>query len=366
MPLHLLGKKSWNVYNQDNIEKVKRDEAAAAAREAAEEQRMQEVDAERRIQLLRGIQSNTTTEEPPATDQAPHHEDVSRRRERKRRKLAGEDDTDRDLRFAKEDQATAVPRKDLQLISKKSSDAPLMDRRGHIDLFPMDGSRHHAPKNAEVEAEKAKKKKEYEDQYTMRFSNAAGFKQSIGDKPWYQSCVEITEDSHEIPSKDVWGNEDPRRKEREKMRVAADDPMASMQKGVSQLRQVERERNQWLQEKQRETDELAKAQRHKSKKPRSKRERDNEKMEAFSLDASADAHQHVDKHGARHRHRHRHKHRSRSYEDDREENKRRKRIRDKYYERPQGKGSKSTITSGDSWKPGVGGRYSDQFAQASS
>ncbi|KAL9630989.1 MAG: hypothetical protein Q9204_004446 [Flavoplaca sp. TL-2023a] len=364
MPLHLLGKKSWNVYNQDNIEKVKRDEAAAAAREAAEEQRMQEVDAERRIQLLRGIQSNTTTKEPPATDQAPQHQDISHRRERKRRKLAGEDDTDRDLRFAKEDQATAAPRKDLQLISKKSSDAPLMDRRGHIDLFPMDGSRHHAPKNAEVEAEKAKKKKEYEDQYTMRFSNAAGFKQSIGDKPWYQSCVEITEDSHEIPSKDVWGNEDPRRKEREKMRVAADDPMASMQKGVSQLRQVERERKQWLQEKQRETDELAKAQRHKSKKPRSKRERDDEEMEAFSLDPSADAHQHVDKHGARHRQRHRHRHRSRSHEDDREEKKRSKRIRDGYYERPQGKGSNSTITSGDSWKPGVGGRYSDQFAQA--
>ncbi|KAL8759760.1 MAG: hypothetical protein Q9199_000536 [Rusavskia elegans] len=294
MPLHLLGKKSWNVYNQDNIEKVKRDEAAAAAREAAEEQRMQEVDAERRIQVLRGVQNNQATEEPLAIEQAPHHDDIPHKRERKRRKLAGEDDTDRDLRFAKEDQATAVPKKDLQLISKKSSDAPLMDRRGHIDLFPMDGSRHHAPKNAEVEAEKAKKKKEYEDQYTMRFSNAAGFKQSIGDKPWYQSSAGTTENPNKAPPKDVWGNEDPRRRERERMKVAADDPMASIQKGVSQLRQVERERKQWLQERQRETEELAEI--HRRKKRRAKRKQDDEEIEKFRLDASADAHKHDDDH----------------------------------------------------------------------
>lgn len=54
MPLHLLGKKSWNVYNTDNIERVRRDEAAARAREEADEQRMQEEDAERRLKILRG------------------------------------------------------------------------------------------------------------------------------------------------------------------------------------------------------------------------------------------------------------------------------------------------------------------------
>lgn len=54
MPRHLLGKKSWNVYNTDNVERVRCDEAKAAEREELEEQRMQEIDAARRTALLRG------------------------------------------------------------------------------------------------------------------------------------------------------------------------------------------------------------------------------------------------------------------------------------------------------------------------
>ncbi|KAL8896361.1 MAG: hypothetical protein Q9207_007740 [Kuettlingeria erythrocarpa] len=308
MPLHLLGKKSWNVYNHDNIERVKRDEAAAAAREAAEEQRMQEVDAERRIQILRGVEPTVIAATPSAVDSVAERGEPSQKRERKRRRIAGEDDTDRDLRYAREDQkAKNTPKADLQLTHKKTSDAPLMDRRGHIDLFPMGGSRHNAPKNAEVEAEKAKKKKEYEDQYTMRFSNAAGFKQSIGEKPWYQSMSTGQEDAVDAPSKDVWGNEDPRRKERERIRVAADDPMAAIQKGVTQLRQVERERKQWREERDRETRSLADANRRSRRKTKRKHEDDG--LEGFSLDAPS-----ADDSKASHQrpHRHRHRHRSKS------------------------------------------------------
>ncbi|KAI4114847.1 MAG: hypothetical protein LQ338_007946, partial [Usnochroma carphineum] len=286
MPLHLLGKKSWNVYNQENIERVKRDEATAAAREAAEEQRMQEVDAERRIQILRGLQPDAGAETPPAADRLLDHEESSHKRERKRRRIAGEDDTERDIRFAREDRAIQHPSKtDLQLKHKKTSDAPLMDHRGHIDLFPVDGSRHNAPKNPEVEVEKARKRKEYEDQYTMRFSNAAGFKQSIGEKAWYQAIGTAQDDFPETQSKDVWGNEDPRRKERERMRVAVDDPMAAMQKGVSQLREVERERKQWQKERDTETWDLTDME--KRKRRRSTRRHDDEELEGFSLDAPA-------------------------------------------------------------------------------
>ncbi|KAL8925515.1 MAG: hypothetical protein Q9208_003406 [Pyrenodesmia sp. 3 TL-2023] len=312
MPLHLLGKKSWNVYNQDNIERVKRDEAAAAAREAAEEQRMQEVDAERRIQILRGIQPTAVAELPSAVDVGAERGEPSNRRERKRRRIAGEDDTDRDLRFAREDQeANNTPKADVQLTQKKTSDAPLMDRRGHIDLFPMEGSRHNAPKNAEVEAEKAKKKKEYEDQYTMRFSNAAGFKQAIGEKPWYQSMGTAQDDAVEVPSKDVWGNDDPRRKERERMRVATDDPMAAMQRGVTQLREVERERKQWREERDRETRSFADADRRSRRK--TKRKREDDELEGFSLDAPA-ADDRRSSNQRQHRRRHRHRHKSASPE----------------------------------------------------
>ncbi|KAI4249877.1 MAG: hypothetical protein LQ352_005509 [Teloschistes flavicans] len=351
MPLHLLGKKSWNVYNQDNVEKVKRDEAAAAAREAAEEQRMQEVDVERRIQILRGHEP-VAPAEPPAIEQAPEHDGRPHGRERKRRRIAGEDDTDRDIRHAREDQAVAVPKAELQLKSNKSSDAPLMDHRGHIDLFPMDGSKRNAPKNLEVEAEKAKKKKEYEDQFTMRFSNAAGFKQSIGDKPWYQSLDTNLKEANETPSKDVWGNEDPRRKEREKLRVAANDPMAAMQQGVSQLREVEKERKQWQQERDREMEEMARSEKQKRRK--SRRKRDVEELEGFSLDTPD--HGGEDKR-PRHHHR-RHRHRSRSRDSKREDSRRKHRRN-----RDGGKNALSTDNNMDSaWAPGAKGRYSNQFA----
>ncbi|KAL9577491.1 MAG: hypothetical protein Q9212_006329 [Teloschistes hypoglaucus] len=356
MPLHLLGKKSWNVYNQDNVERVKRDEAAAAAREAVEEERMQEVDAERRIQLLRGHEPATPAE-IPAIEQAPELDGLPRGRERKRRRIAGEDDTDRDIRFAKEAQVAVVPKAAVQVKPNKSSDAPLMDHRGHIDLFPVDGSKRNAPKNLEVEAEKAKKKKEYEDQYTMRFSNAAGFKQSIGDKPWYQSTGTNQDEANETPSKDVWGNEDPRRKEREKLRVAANDPMAAMQQGVSQLREVEKERKKWQQERDQEMEELARLEKQKRRK--SRRKRDVEDLEGFSLDAPD---QDEENRKSRHHHHHhrRHRHRSRSCDRKREDSHSKHRcVRD------DGKDALSNNEKMDSaWAPVVKGRYSNQFAPA--
>ncbi|KAL6715222.1 hypothetical protein ACLMJK_007486 [Lecanora helva] len=315
MPLHLLGKKSWNVYNADNIAKVKQDEAAAAAREAAQEQHMQEIDAERRIQILRGQKVDPL----PAAVEEEEHKPPKRDglgRERKRRRIAGEDDTDRDIRYAKEDNALVPAKGELQLKSQKSSDAPITDHAGHINLFPVENPKRNAPKNAEVEAEKTKKQKEFEDQYTMRFSNAAGFKQAVGQKPWYQtiSSNEQHSDDVEMPSKDVWGNEDPRRKEREKMRITANDPLAAIQKGVAGVRETEKERKKWKEETDREIREIEEADRHRRHKRRKRREEDD--LDGFTLDAPENS-----SHRRRHRERngdtsttHHHRHRSRSHE----------------------------------------------------
>ena len=282
-----MGKKSWNVYNADNIAKVKRDEAAAAAREDAEEQRMQEADAERRIQILRGLKAEAPQAPVEGQAEAGRDRTGAPGRERKRRRIAGEDDTDRDIRFAQEDNALVPAKAEMQLKSKKSSDAPITDTNGHINLFPAEGSKRHAPKNAEVEAEKAKKQKEYEDQYTMRFSNAAGFKQAIGQKPWYQTmgADENKDGEPETVSKDMWGNEDPRRKERQTMRIAADDPLAAIQKGVAGVREVERERQKWKEEKEREIREIEEAERGRRK--RKKRSSKEDDLESFSLDGPA-------------------------------------------------------------------------------
>jgi hypothetical protein len=138
MPLHLLGKKSWNVYNTDNVERVRRDEADARAREEAAEQLMQEQDAEHRMALLRG-------EEPPALPEPANgsHEneyahgprrradDAAAPRDRKRRRLKGEDDTERELRYAREDvEASSRVRESLRAKPKGGSDAPLQDTEG--------------------------------------------------------------------------------------------------------------------------------------------------------------------------------------------------------------------------------------------
>ena len=264
--------------------------------------------------------------------------------------MAGEDDTERDIRFAQENNALVPAKAEMQMKSKKSSDAPITDSQGHINLFPVEGPRKHAQKNAEVEAEKAKKQKEFEDQYTMRFSNAAGFKQSIGEKPWYQILGKGTEDSEELqaPSKDVWGNEDPRRREREKMRMTADDPLAAIQRGVAGVREVEKDRERWRREKEREIKEIDDAERRRR---RTRKHRDEDDLEGFSLDQSAgdkesrrysrggqsgtNGHRHHRSHSGDRSHyrKHHHKHRS----------------------------SKEKIRPG--WEPGPGGRYSSQFAQ---
>lgn len=261
---HLLGKKSWNVYNADNIAKVKHDEALAAASEAAEEQRMQEADAENRIRILRGLPvTPLAPSEPLNDDHAKKHErrrDREQGRDRKRRRIAGEDETEREIRVAREN-AAVVPSKHSTVQTKARNDMPLIDGKGHINLFPIETpSRQKSAKNAEAEAEAAKKKKEYEDQYTMRFSNAAGFKQDVGQQPWYSSVDANAQDGDDgataTLAKDVWGNEDPRRKDRYTKRLTANDPLSAMNRGVEELREVEKERKRWKEERDRDIQEL--------------------------------------------------------------------------------------------------------------
>ncbi|KAL4741228.1 hypothetical protein BDV11DRAFT_203665 [Aspergillus similis] len=272
MPLHLLGKKSWNVYNPENIARVRRDEAQAKAQEEEDERRMQEVDAERRIRILRGEAPPTP---PPPSQTIPQAERRSRAdytgSHRKRRRLAGENDTDRDIRFAREDTELALAKREELVHARKSeNDAPLHDSNGHINLFPAAKSERQVEKNPEAVKEAADKKRCYEDQYTMRFSNAAGFRQDVGKNPWYSSshCDGIITES--MSNKDVWGNEDPLRKEREKARINLNDPLAAMKKGIRQLKSVEEQRKKWNQERSRELDALKSVEEARSRHPEKK------------------------------------------------------------------------------------------------
>ncbi|RKF55332.1 putative homocitrate synthase, partial [Erysiphe neolycopersici] len=240
---HLLGKKSWNVYNKSNIEIVRRDEAIAKAAEEAEEERMQALDAERRMQILRGEEPTAiasfdlaTTSTSVSSSRQQHHSERPFR-EKKLRKKVGENDTEYEMRVACQKAEEAAAARD-----KSSLTSSMMIPHN------ISGQRNILQKNAEAEKEVAKKKREYEDQYTMRFSNAAGFKQNPGDSPWYSKSDRL-ETRHEKDfacSKDVWGNDDPGRLQRENMRMVSNDPLVMMKAGASKVRELDREKKKKL------------------------------------------------------------------------------------------------------------------------
>lgn len=340
MPLHLLGKKSWNVYNTDNVERVRRDEADARAREEAAEQLMQEQDAERRIALLRG-------EEPPAVpavdeNEHAHRRDEAPQRERKRKRLKGEDDTEREMRYAREDaEAGERVRDSLQQQVKgkggSQSDAPLHDRHGHIQLVSAPEEEKQTRKSDMSREEKAsqrKKEDEEQQQHGMRFSDAAGYRKGTS-KPWYTASDRhgLSDDQHRKPAselalgalqgKDVWGNEDPRRIEREQKRITSNDPFAMMQQAQHQLKRSEGDRAKWQAERdsgllQLKKEDERKRRHEKKHESRISRRRDEERdeLEGFSLNGSAkDSRSRPSDrdrgHDGHRRHRHSRRHRSR-------------------------------------------------------
>ncbi|KAG5204542.1 Homocitrate synthase [Trichophyton interdigitale] len=363
MPLHLLGKKSWNVYNKDNIERVRRDEARAKAEEEENERKQREEDAERRIDILRGKIPAPLSD---AVDEKERHSRsrgklTGESRHRKRRRLAGENDTDRDIRFAKEDAELACQRLESKASRRPTDDAPIVDKSGHISLFPEESTfrRRRSDKNPEAEAETAKKNQELEDQYTMRFSNAAGYKQQLTSTPWYSSSTtEISTQNVGLPNKNVWGDEDPRRQEREKVRIATNDPLAAMKKGVKQLKEVEKERTKWAEERERELKALKREERDKEKRHR-RRQRDNgdsdDSLDGFRLDAGVER-------------RERRRHRSRSRDRDRDRGSRRDRSRHGEERRKRRNDRHASKTGSNSekvsvaWSQAPGKRYSAQFA----
>ena len=312
------------------------------AREREEQERADATlrDAEKRLQILRGLRepSPSPAEQERQQNRRGVEDDFRGRerrdhkeRQRKRRRLAGENDTDRDIRLAREDVEGSRSRRGVDgddvLLRRPTSDAPLVDEAGRINLFPVEEEKRDQ-KNPEAEAEAARRNREFEDQYTMRFSNAAGYKRGMMEKPWYSSSgLDLAQENGAMPSRDVWGNEDPRRREREKARTDANDPLAAMRKGVRQLRAVELERKKWEDERRRESDALKEEQREERRRRRRRRSRSRsparsiDSLEDFRLDDCAEDKERRRKQRSRReredreyrsdRSRHRSKHRSR-------------------------------------------------------
>lgn len=258
---------------------------------------MQEADAARRLAILRG----ETPPPPPPEPEPEPFVDPSGSNDKKlaprKRKRAGEDDTDFEMRVAREN-AQAGDRARGELVAGhmrtdkggRRQEAEIVGRDGHIDLVgapPVAAGT--AEKNPEYEREAAKKKREVEDRYTMRFSNAAGRDGFAAGDPWYARSDGRTntaaaatreeldaEIGMEAPTKNVWGNEDPRRRVREAQRLTSSDPLAMMMMGVKKTREVEKERKREAEERERELRELRREERRREKRRRKERRDDDD------------------------------------------------------------------------------------------
>lgn len=276
MPLHLLGKKSWNVYNPANVARVQRDEAEAQKREQEEERRKRQDEASNRIAVLRGERDRAQQEPRSAISSRRDHEDYddqesSRHRASKKRKIPGEDDTDRDIRLAQaqaEAQASAsLSRGPASSNVEKSQDHSITDSDGHISLISIP---------AQIDRPPDKKRKPDENPSHFYLSEAAAYGSKAGDTPWYSSA---RTDPSSMGPKESWGSTSPRRKEREVARASANDPLSMMKRGVKQLRESERQRKEWKEQRERDLREVEDLARQHGRKKRSRdRDRDGEKL----------------------------------------------------------------------------------------
>jgi hypothetical protein len=272
MPLKLLKHKSWNVYNPAAIAKVRADEGAAAAREEAQNELELEWQADKRLALLRG------DPEPPRPEELDEDVagedggqkkkrevgDLSRkaRDEKKRmRRRQGEDDTDRDLRIVKEDAKWRVVTSEKNVQRSAKADLPLVDAGGHIQLFapkptPVEKGQQSTGTRKDPEAIHRQKQQEQFEAGSMRFKEAGGNRSHPSSKPWYagvgiSSSKSVLSKEEEV-GRNAFGKEDPNRKSRDAARVVSADPMQVMLAAQKRLKEVERGRERWKEERERE------------------------------------------------------------------------------------------------------------------
>lgn len=224
MPLHLLQHKSYHVYSTTNIERVQRDEAAARAKEEAEEQRMQEADAEHRMRVLRARAEGIDTPVPIRNREEPFAAVVAR-------PVAPNDSSQIDKSETTVVGRPAPPPPDRL---RKTSPA-LTGADGHINLFSdleKPNRRNKVEKNAEHEAEKKAKEEKLEAQYTMGLGKPA---EEL--KPWY-STLDMVGEVKGRKKTDGEIRKDDRGKDWR-------DPLVAIRRGVRGVKEAEEAREEW-------------------------------------------------------------------------------------------------------------------------
>lgn len=325
MPLHLLPKKSYNPYAPAAIARVQADEAAAATLRARLNDLERTHDAAQRTARLRGDSRPATPDElrdardamvdmeagkvGPAEGSREVGRAVAERRlkedRRKMRRLNGEDDTERDIRVAgdrlkrrgwgggsededREREGTDRKRK------RRGNDAPVVDSRGHIQLFTPAASERNTDRgkgeNRRGEEDSANTAADDPSQGAMRFADAAGYRQSAREKPWYYNGDDHTsdpEDREVTAGTDAFGRPDPNRATRNAARMAQADPLAVMKAAQVKLKDVREHKARREAENEAKIEALRETERNRTRDSR-RRDRDTDdigSLEGFDLDA---------------------------------------------------------------------------------
>lgn len=220
MPLHLLGKKSWNVYNSQNIERVRRDEELARRTAAEAERDKYDREAADRIRRLRG--------EPLVEQDVAPTTGTTTSRKRKHNDSYG--DRGEDFRKA-------------------------------VDKIDGEGKRFRrceAEEGENVDLDKIT---------NVRFRDATG-RNRTGSESWYLSSHSLEPTGDRTVGYDAFGRTDIRRHARDEKRLMAADPLAAMKRGVKQLREIEKQRAAWREQRERdlnEVEELARRREHRKR-----------------------------------------------------------------------------------------------------
>lgn len=281
---------------------------------------MQDADAARRLAILRG-------ETPPPLPEPEQPADPSDKRHTRRdrdggfsgggrkRKRAGEDDTDFEMRVARE-RAEEGARVAGELgagaegSKRQKQDVSIVDSRGHIDLIGP------PPEDAGVGGDRDVTRGE-----TVRGRDATGTRGTVekyerndrngilADKQWYEQARRrqpFAKECHstaceagaatmaerpesereglrkammdaekllEGPTTSAFGQPDPKRKDREAARLDANDPLAAMRSGAKQVREVTRERRREAEDRLRELEQLRKEERRRERREKKERAR---------------------------------------------------------------------------------------------
>jgi len=156
--LIILPKKQWHVRNQDNIDRVRRDEAKAAAEEADRESRRQLAEREARVRLLR---------------------------ERARGRLDGPGAE------AVEDVVGPLPpEKELAEVTSDMVTSDVTEASGHINFFQdAEKGEDKVTTNAEHEAEKKKEQEEYEKKVGYLVKLGQDTEELDGGTAWWKKAA---------------------------------------------------------------------------------------------------------------------------------------------------------------------------------